>query len=46
MNEQEKKRTYNGRIFEIDHGTLTSLVFSINVVWEESAKMFTPVWHN
>ena len=30
MNEQEKKRTYNERILQIDHGTFTPLVFSIN----------------
>ena len=30
MNEQEKKRAYNERILQIDHGTLTSLMFSIN----------------
>ena len=46
MNGQEKKRTYNERIFEIDHGTFTTLVFSINEVWEESAKSLTLVWHN
>ena len=30
MNEQEKKRAYNERILQIDHGTLSSLMFSIN----------------
>ena len=30
MNEQEKKRAYNERILQIDHGTFTPLVFSIN----------------
>ena len=30
MNEQEKKRTYNERIFQIDHGTFTPMVFSIS----------------
>ena len=29
-NEQEKKRAYNQRIIQIDHGTFTPLVFSIN----------------
>ena len=29
MNEQEKKRAYNERILQIDHGTFTPLVFSI-----------------
>ena len=30
MNEQEKKRSYNEKIPQIDHGTFTPLVFSIN----------------
>ena len=30
MNEQEKKRAYNERILQMDHGTFTSLGFSIN----------------
>ena len=30
MNEQEKKRAYNEIILQIDHGTFTPLVFSIN----------------
>ena len=30
MNEQEKKRAYNKRILQIDHGTFTLLVFPIN----------------
>ena len=30
MNEQEKKRAYSERILQIDHGTFTPLVFSIN----------------
>ena len=30
MNEQEKKRAYNDRILQIDHGTFIHLVFSIN----------------
>ena len=30
MNEQEKKRVYNERILQIDRGTFTPLVFSIN----------------
>ena len=38
MNEQEKKRAYNERILQMDHGTFTSLGFSIN---EESAKNCT-----
>ena len=29
MNEQEKKRAYNDRILQIEHGTFTPLVFSI-----------------
>ena len=43
MNEQENKRVYNKGILQIDNVTFTLLVFS--VVWEESAKMFTRVWH-
>ena len=30
MHEQEKKRAYNERILQIDHGTFTPLVFSVN----------------
>ena len=30
MNEQEKKRAYNERILQIDHGTFTPLEFSIS----------------
>ena len=30
MNEQEKKRACNERILQIDHGTFTPLVFSVN----------------
>ena len=30
MNEQEKNRDYNEIILQIDHGTFTLLVFSIN----------------
>ena len=30
MNEQEKKRAYNERILQVDHGTFTPLVFSVN----------------
>ena len=30
MNGQEKKQAYNERILQIDHGTFTPLVFSIN----------------
>ena len=41
MNEQGKKRAYNERILQRDHGTFTPLVFSIKVVWEET-KSFTP----
>ena len=29
MNEQEKKRAYNERVLQIEHGTFTPLVFSI-----------------
>ena len=29
QNENYKKRKYNKRIFKIDHGTFTSLIFSI-----------------
>ena len=28
MNEQEKKRTHNERVFQIEHGMFTPLVFS------------------
>ena len=41
MNVQGKKRAYNERILQRDHGTFTPLVFSIKVVWEES-KRFIP----
>ena len=44
MNEQKKKRVCNERILQIDHGTFTPVVFSINEEWEESAKSFTCVW--
>ena len=30
LNEQEKKRVYNKRILQVDHGTFTTLAFSIN----------------
>ena len=30
MNEQEKKKAYNERILQIDHGTFTPLVFLVN----------------
>ena len=30
INEQEKKRAYKERILQVDHGTFTPLVFSIN----------------
>ena len=30
MNEQKKKRAHNERILQIDHGTFTLLVLSIN----------------
>ena len=29
MNEQEKKRAYNERVLQIEHGTFAHLVFSI-----------------
>ena len=42
MNEQEKKRAYNERILQTDHGTLNLWCFQSTVVWEDSAKNFAP----
>ena len=40
MNDQKKKRAYNERILQIDHGTFTPLVFSIN-----GSMGINGVWH-
>ena len=42
INEKEKKRHYNDRIMQLEHGTFTPLVFS---AWDESARNFTIVLH-
>ena len=43
MNEQEKKRTYNKRILQIDHGTFTLLVFLINGSMGRECQNFTHI---
>ena len=40
VNEQEKKRAYNERILQIDHGTFTPLVFSIKGSIRECQKFY------
>ena len=40
MNEQEKRRAYSKRILQIDHGTCTPLVFSINGSMERECQRF------
>ena len=40
MNEQEKKRAYNERILQIDHGTFTPLRCSINGIMRKECQMF------
>ena len=40
MNEQEKKRAYNERILQIDHGTFTPLRFSINGIMGRECQKF------
>ena len=40
MNEQEKSRAYNERIFQIEHGTFTPLVFSINGSMRRESQKF------
>ena len=40
MNEQEKKRAYNERILQIDHGTFTPLTFSINGIVRRECQKF------
>ena len=46
MNEQEKKRAFNERILQIDHGTFKPLVFSINSSMGRRCQSFTRIWHN
>ena len=41
INEQEKKRAYNERILQVDHGTFTPLVFSINGMGRECQKFYS-----
>ena len=38
--EQEKKRQYNHRIMNIEHGTFTPLVFSVSGVMGKECSMF------
>ena len=38
--EKEKKREYNRRIMNIEHGTFTSLVFSVSGVLGKECSMF------
>ena len=40
MNEQEKKRPYNERILQIDHGTFTPLLFWINGIMGRECQKF------
>ena len=40
MHEQEKKRAYNERIFQIDHDTFTPLKFSINAIIGRECQKF------
>ena len=40
MNEQEKKRAYNERILQIDHGTFTPVRFSINDIMGRECQTF------
>ena len=40
MNEHEKKRSYNERVFQGDHGTFTPLVFSIYSSMGRECNMF------
>ena len=40
MNDQEKKRAYNERILQIDHGTFTPLVFLIKGSMERECQKF------
>ena len=41
-NEQEKKRAYNERILQINHGTFTRLRFSINGIMGRECQKFCP----
>ena len=38
--EKEKKRQYNDRVMNIEHGTFTPLVFSVNGVMSKECSMF------
>ena len=40
MNEQEKKRAYNERVLQIEHGTFTPLVFSIYGTMRRECRTF------
>ena len=40
MNEQKKKRAYNDRVLQIEHGIFTPLLFSIIEVWGGNAVRF------
>ena len=41
MNEQEKKRAYNERFFQVENGTFTPLVFSIHgSMWREYRTLY------
>ena len=42
--EKEKKREYNRRIMNIEHGTFTPLVFSVSGVLVKNVLCFTNLW--
>ena len=43
-NENEKKRAYEERIRNVEHGTFTPFVFLWLVVWVQSHQLFINVW--
>ena len=43
--EKEKKRQYNDRVMNIEHGTFTPLVFSVNGVMSKECSMFHKYLH-
>ena len=45
MNEHEKKQAYNEEILQIDHGTFTPLVFSVNGSMGRECQKFACIWH-
>ena len=44
-NENEKKKKYNERIQQIEHGSFTPSCFLPTVEWASNAVHFTSVWH-